>query len=143
MAEYICAIRTNYFHVKDEEKFRDFADNIYCGDGDFEVWEDKDKEGKTVFGFGCCSAISGIITDSDEEDDNTAYDRFIDELQKLVAEDDAVIIYEVGREKLRYLNGLATIITSDGYKYLDISDESVKLAREMLKNEEWTTKSSY
>lgn len=60
MANYTCAVRTNYFHVKDEEAFRTFAEKLYCNEGDIEVWEDKDKSGKTVFGFGCCNTFCGI-----------------------------------------------------------------------------------
>ena len=150
MANYICAVRTNYFHVKDEEEFRNFAKKLYSNDNDLEVWEEKDKEGKTVFGFGCCSELSGIHADSENGDiedsiegDEGAYDRFVDEIQKLVAEDDAVIIYEIGREKLCYLNGLATVITAKEQKYLDISDFAVEQARKMLGNKEWETNSNY
>lgn len=144
MANYTCAVRTNYFHVKDEEAFRKFAEKLYCNEGDIEVWEDKDKAGKTVFGFGCCSSFCGIHSDSaNAENPDAAYDCFVDEIQKLVAEDDAVIIFEIGREKLNYLNGLATVITTKEQKYLDISDFAVDQARKMLGNKEWETNSNY
>jgi len=144
MANYTCAVRTNYFHVKDEEAFRAFAEKLYCNEGDIEVWEDKDKAGRTVFGFGCCSSFCGIHSDSaNAENPDDAYDSFVDEIQKLIAEDDAVIIFEIGREKLNYLNGLATVITAKEQKYLDISDFAVDQAREMLGNKEWETNSNY
>lgn len=144
MASYTCAIRTNYFHVKDEDAFRAFSEKLYCNEGDVEVWEDKDKAGKTVFGFGCCSSLTGILSgfeNTDETDD--AYDRLIKGLQEHIIEDDAVIIFESGREKLNYVNGLATVVTSKEYKYLDISDFAVEEARKMLGNKEWETNSSY
>lgn len=144
MASYTCAIRTNYFHVKDEDAFRAFSEKLYCNEGDVEVWEDKDKAGKTVFGFGCCSSLTGILSgfeNTDEPDD--AYDRLIKGLQEHIIEDDAVIIFESGREKLNYVNGLATVVTSKECKYLDISDFAVEEARKMLGNKEWETNSSY
>ena len=144
MASYTCAVRTNYFHVKDEEAFRAFAEKLCCNEGDIEVWEDKDKSGKTVFGFGCLSTFCGIHSDSaDAENPDEAYDRFVEEIQKLIAEDDAVIIFEIGREKLNYLNGLAMVITTKEQKYLDISDYAVDQAREMLGNKDWETNSNY
>ena len=144
MANYTCAVRTNYFHVKDEEAFRAFAEKLYCNEGDIEVWEDKDKSGKTVFGFGCCNTFCGIHSDSASTDNpDDAYDSFVCEIQKLIAEDDAVIIFEIGREKLNYLNGLATVITTKEHKYLDISDFAVEEARKILGNKEWETNSNY
>lgn len=144
MANYTCAIRTNYFHVKDEKAFRTFAEKLCCNEGDIEVWEDKDNAGNTVFGFGCCSPFRGIHSDSANiENPDDAYDSFVDEIQKLIAEDDAVIIFEIGREKLKYLNGLATVITTKEHKYLDISDIAIEQARKMLNNKEWETNSNY
>ena len=34
-------------------------------------------------------------------------------MQKYVAEDDAVILFHVGHEKLRYVTGCATVITKN------------------------------
>ena len=144
MASYTCAIRTNYFHVKDEAVFRAFADKICCNEEAVEVWEDKDKAGNAVFGFGCCSSLTGILSDSDStEEPDAAYDRLIKGLQEHIREDDAVIIFESGREKLNYVSGLATVITANECRYLDISDFAVAQARKMLNNEAWETKASY
>ena len=144
MASYTCAIRTNYFHVKDEDAFRVFADKICCNEEDVSVWEDKDKAGNIVFGFGCCSSLTGILSASDgTEEPDAAYDRLIKGLQEHIREDDAVIIFESGREKLNYVSGLATVVTFNECKYLDISDFAVEEARKMLGNKEWETNSSY
>lgn len=144
MADYICAVRTNYFRVKDEENFREFASKIRSENNDLEIWEKEDENGEIVFGFGCCSRLIGVIPEVGyTEDPDSAYDEFLAGLQENVAEDDAVIIFEVGREKLRYLSGYATVITSNECKCLDISDFAVEQAREMLCNKEWNTVSSY
>lgn len=143
MANYECAIRTNYFHVKDKEAFLKFTKKVVCCEDDLGVWEKTDKDGKIVFGFGCLGSIIGISEQSDEDKDMASYDNFIEELKKLIADDDAVIIFEIGREKLRYLNGTAEIVTSNDYTYLNLSDLAVNQARKMLSDSKWNTNYSY
>lgn len=141
MANYCCTIRTNYFHVKDENAFRTFMSRVYGCEDDIELWEEKDKDGRAVFGFGVYGGISGI-RDQDADEDSS-YDDFIDKLQEFVADDDAVIILESGNEKMRYVVGSATIVTSSDYKYIDIEDIAVKQAGEMLHNPLWKTICDY
>lgn len=128
MANYCCTVRTNYFGCEDS----------------VELWEEKDKNGKTVFGFGVYGGISGLRdTDTGDIDDDSSYDDFIDRLQESVAEDDAIIILEAGSEKMRYIVGSATIITSSGVKYMSITDLAVAQAAEMIGNSMWETKCVY
>lgn len=144
MANYCCTIRTNYFHVKDEDSFRNLMSRVYGCEDSVELWEEKDKNGKTVFGFGVYGGISGLRdTDTDDIDDDSAYDDFIDRLQESVAEDDAIIILEAGSENMRYIVGSATIITSSGVKYMNITDLAVAQAAEMIGNSMWGTKCEY
>lgn len=146
MANYCCTIRTNYFHVKDADAFREFMSRVYGSEDSVELWEEKDKNGETVFGFGVYGGISGVRNSSDDDDedfDETAYDEFIDGLQKHVRSDDAVIILESGNEKMRYVIGSATIITSDGYEYRNITDYAVERASKRLNNDKWTTRCDY
>ena len=60
MANYHCAIRTNYFHVKDSELFRQFMSCVYGADGSIELWEEKDADGQATFAFGANGGISGL-----------------------------------------------------------------------------------
>lgn len=144
MANYCCTIRTNYFHVKDEDSFRNLMSRVYGCEDSVELWEEKDKNGKTVFGFGVYGCISGLRdTDTDDIDDDSSYDDFIDRLQESVAEDDAIIILEAGSEKMRYIVGSATIITSSVVKYMSITDLAVAQAAEMIGNSMWGTKCEY
>lgn len=146
MANYCCTIRTNYFHVNDEKKFRELMDRVYGSEDTVELWESKDKDGNTVFGFGVYGGIAGVKNakeDYDEDVDETAFDEFVGGLQECVAKDDAVIILESGNEKMRYVVGSATIITNDGYEYLDITSIASKRAAEMLKNPDWKTRCDY
>lgn len=139
MANYYCTIRTNYFHVKDEEAFRTLIKETHCEDT-MHIFEDKDKNGNKVFGFGTYGTIFGIPIDGEEEED---YSSFENNLQSLVADDDAIIIFEAGYEKLRYVVGVATIITSKNVNCILLANEAIAKARTMLNNQEWDTKCMY
>ncbi len=145
MANYCCAVRTNYFHVKDPEAFRKFMDTVVACEDSVSVWEEKDKDGRTVFGFGCYSSILGVLPEGVEEDEDFDYDydEFVNGLADHVAENDAIIILESGNEKLRYLVGSAMVITSTDSEYLDISVLAAEKAAKLLGNSGWKTKLEY
>lgn len=144
MANYNSTIRTNYFHVKDEVEFRKFMSRVHGCEDDVQLWEETDDDGNIVFGFGVYGGISGVY-DEQEDDDygDTSYIDFIDGLQKHVANNDAIIILESGNEKMRYVIGSATIITSKVHKYLDITSIAVEEAAILLHNPKWRTKCEY
>ncbi len=137
MANYHCAIRTNYFHVKDSELFHQFMARVYGTDSSVELWEGKDADHQAVFAFGSYGEISGLRDALDV--DEAGYDVFIRSLQQHIREDDAVVILEVGREKLRYLVGSAEIITCSSRECLDISDLAQARAATMLGTPGWQT----
>lgn len=160
MADYACVLRSNYFHVKDEESFRVFMNSV-SGE-DLHLWEEKDeKDGSTLFGFGCYGSIYGVTGYEDDEDEeyeeneeededieceeneDDPYTLFLKGLQEYIADNDAVIICEAGNEKLRYVTGFATVITSDGIETISIDELAMSKAREMLKNSDYNTKMDY
>lgn len=155
MADYACVLRSNYFHVKDEESFRVFMNSV-SGE-DLHLWEEKDeKDGSTLFGFGCYGSIYGVTGYEDDEDEDIEYEEneddedeeepytlFLKGLQEYIADNDAVIICEAGNEKLRYVTGFATVITSDGIETISIDELAISKAREMLKNSDYNTKMDY
>ena len=146
MANYCCTIRTNYFHVKNEEEFRSFMDRVRGSEDTIELWEEKDRNGNTLFGFGVYGGISGVSNCDDDEEglcDDFSYDKFIDGLQESVSDNDAIIILEAGNEKMRYVVGYATIITSSECKYIDMTSLAIETAEEMLNNPSWETKCEY
>lgn len=143
MANYHCAVRSNYFHVKNPELFRQFMARVYGANGTVGLWEEKDTNGQTMFAFGSYGGISGLRDaeeDTSEDADETAYDEFICGLQQHVQADDAVIILESGHEKLCYLVGSAEVITRSGYDQLDISELARRYAGDILDNPAWQTK---
>lgn len=146
MSEYICTVRSNYFHVKDPTSFRDFMGRVYGAGDRISLWQEQDEVGRPIFGFGTYGAISGLKnTEADDDDllDESAYDEFIRGLQDHVAEGDAVILMETGHEKLCYVTGAATILTSGGYEYLSLAEMAAKRASEMLENPGWSTRCDY
>jgi hypothetical protein len=146
MANYECTIRTNYFHVTDEEAFKALMCRVYGTGRPVNVFTNTDANGVTVFGFGTYGAIAGLKNaqcDDDDEFDESAYDEFIDELKKLIAPDDACIIFEVGYENLRYLTGAAYIITNNEERFINIRDVAIKTASLMLQNPNFSTKCEY
>lgn len=147
MANYYGITRTNYFHVKDEAAFRDFMSKAVGDEGGIDLWDDeKDDQENTLFGFGLYGCIAGIpvpvLDDNGENTEETEndFDAFTDGLQQHVAEDDAIIIFEAGHEKLRYVGGGATIITAKTIKYIDLQTAACKKAAELLHNDKWMTR---
>lgn len=146
MANYECVTRSNYFRVKDPEAFRRFMSRVY-GSNKVNLWEQKDKEDRLVFGFGLFGGIGGYASEETADDDDleeyTDYDLFLDGLQQHVAADDAVIIVEGGNETLRYIIGSAVVVTRSAIEYFDVTNLATKRAAELLENPQWTTKCNY
>lgn len=131
MASYVCAIRTNYFRVTEEEKFRNLIDEFLSGS--CEVFTRTDVNSNKLVGFGSDENINW------PEDDTG----FVSGLQECLAEDDSIIVLEVGHEKLRYLVGTATIITRSSIETIDLTSLAISKAAEMLGNPDYTTCCEY
>lgn len=65
--------------------------------------------------------------ESDEEPD---YDRFFEELSKVIKKGDACVIIYAGHEKLGYISGNVIVITKDHVEY----DSLENRAREIMKD---------
>lgn len=139
MANYMCVNRTNYFKVTDTDAFKAFLAKVETDTGETPlVWE-KEIDGKLHYAFGIYASIIGLPDKTGKAD----YDRFIDGLQEYVAEDDAVILFHTGHEKLRYVTGCATVITKNSVDILNIQDIAVRTAQKKLGNPEYNTECDY
>ncbi|MBO3280496.1 hypothetical protein [Intestinimonas butyriciproducens] len=147
MANYCCSTRTNYFHVKAPEQFKEFMARVYGTEDHVELWEEPDADGNPMFAFGTQGGIGGLRSvdadSEDEDDDDNNYDAFIEGLQGFIADDDAIIIQESGAEKLRYLVGSALVITRDHCEYFNILNLAIDEACKLLGNPEWSTRTDY
>ena len=131
MASYVGAIRTNYFRVTEEEKFRNLIDAFLSGS--CEVFTRTDVNSNKLVGFGSDENINW-------PEDETG---FVSGLQECLAEDDSIIVLEVGHEKLRYFVGAATIITRSSIETIDLTSLAISKAAEMLGNPDYTTCCEY
>ena len=146
MATYGCATRTNYFRVKDEETFRDLMARV--NSEDCSVWEKNNDSGQKFFGFGGYGSINGVRpkgSNDDDYDEDCGYeiDAFLNELAECVADDDAVLLFEAGHEKLRYVTGFVYVVTSKDVKCIDLKYAGKDLAKSMLGNPNWETNCCY
>jgi len=108
MADYIAQARSNYFKVKDAERFRKF-----CQEHGLELITEAPtkKKDPTLFGFMISESIPAGRTDDKGEWIETD---FIQELAKQLAPDAVAVVMEVGSEKMRYLNGYTCAVNSTG-----------------------------
>lgn len=142
MANYYATIRTNYFSVKDETAFRELIEAISAED-EVHLFEKPQSDGSIKFGFGCYGNIYGLPAENEEDACEDDMDCFYDALQQMVCDDDAIIITEIGSEKLRYLVGTSTVITHSEINYMDLCHSSLELAEKMLGNSSFQTQMDY
>jgi len=131
MANYYGSGRTNYFKVKDKEKFEYFLFSI----GGLSLIED----GKGRVGF-LVKTESGDLP-LEVYNDETDIVEEVDVLAELAThlEDGEVAVYQtVGAERLRYLVGYAVAINSKGEKVSVSINDIYKLAQEELGGENIT-----
>lgn len=156
MANYYSMCRTNYFSVTNEARFREIINK--CS-GEDECVLIQCEEDKSKFGFYCECNLTGLFESTNESaceacedkacydcgyvDYDGAFDNLLKELQKILPVGEAIIITEVGNEKMRYLSGFCTIITKDKISWLDLRDLALKKARRMLRNPSFTTQMEY
>jgi hypothetical protein len=152
MANYYGKTRTNYFSVADEEKFRQIIASCRASESDIEIMDEKQEDGSINYGFCCDGSIQGLpeknndneITENYLEDDcDYDYDAFCRALQVIIPDNDAILITEVGSEKMCYLTGHCTVITRNDIKLVDLDNEALKVARTMLANPNFTTQNDY
>lgn len=158
MSNYVSIMRTNYFQVTDEEKFRSII-NACVADDKIEIFEDTHGADTKVFGFGCMGQVHGLKVkkcEKDDGEDNYAkllkalqpdgvedFDEFLKALQSVVADGDAIIVMETGHEKLRYVVGEATIITRDAIRRTILRNVAVEIAGEMLNNPDFDSRTEH
>jgi len=145
MANYNAFTRSNYFKVTDVERMKELVASCACGEDELQLFERDDGDDGKTFGFGCYGSISGLEVPGEDPDENPEYefDPFAAELQKILCDGDAIIITEIGYEKLRYLVGYSIIITKTEIRTVDIRTESLDAVKEMLGNPDFTTVTEY
>lgn len=153
MANYCGFTRTNYFRVTDAARLRAIIDHAVLGEDHLDLFT-RQADGETYYGFGCYDSISGLCPNWDSsdapsdgedalDDENASFELFETELQKIIVPGDAIIITEVGYEKLRYLVAYSCVITRDSMDCVNLQQCSIDKAQELLQNPDWSTTSEY
>lgn len=141
MANYCGYIRTNYFRVNDEKRFRQIIADCSAQD-DIDIFE-KDGE-SNLFGFGLYGCIYGLRPEGQEDSElDEDIDLFFQALQEVLADGEAILFTEVGYEKLRYLIAYTVIVTKTAIETVDLRSEAFKKAGELLGVERYDTEDQY
>lgn len=128
MANYECTVRTNYFRVTDEKRYEELLNGL-CAEDNIHDFT-KVKDGVLYHGFGSYGSIDYI--DKNEEYN---FDEFLEELLKILPEDEAFMYFESGHEKLRYIVGSVIIATKNKIVYENLENLAMNKAKEMLGND--------
>lgn len=136
MPEYMIHVKSNYFHVIDDDLFIEFINRVDVDNGTIDIQVSFDDYGIPIYGFTADGIIIGVADEYEGSDDQTSfgdeYDNFLVALQELVAEDDAVIIMESGMSADGDVFASATIVTTDDTEYIDLQEAASDKALEML-----------
>lgn len=124
MANYEATVRSNYFHVTDEEKFQEIFEQIQKKNFGIDLLTGPDH----TYGFGSYSDVN--------MDD-------ILELQDMIPDDDCIIVMESGHEKLRYVDGIGYVITKDRMESISIMSWVQERAKELMQDPDYTTQIDY
>ena len=144
MANYISFTRSNYFRVTDPEAFKKIISCIITDEDSLELWE-RTENGTTYYGFGAYSSICGLRHEAGDidNDDEFEIEAVYEALTKVVAPDDAIIITEIGYEKLRYLVAYAVVITREKTELVELREASIDAACSLLGNPNFDTRMEY
>ena len=140
MANYNGKCRTNYFSVADTSKLKDIINGL-SGEGEIGFLEHDTEKGK--FAFFCDLNLTGFVDDEDEDGFEKAFDLMVEKFQEILPDDEAIILTEIGNEKMCYLVGVATIITNKVVAVVNLEDYAMAKAREMLNNPNYMTQMDY
>lgn len=121
MANYEAVTVTNYFQVSDIGKAREVAEKL-----GLEFYINATTNECSFASYDSCGSIDEVW---DEYSDDTSS---IGEVLQSILVSDAVIITEVGNEKLRYVGGHGTIITKDKIDYVSLETALQDKLTEML-----------
>ena len=144
MANYISFTRSNYFRVTDPEAFKRIINRVITDEDSLELWE-RTENGTTYYGFGAYSSICGLRHEAEDADNGDEFEveAVYEALSKVVAPDDAIIITEIGYEKLRYLTAYAVVITCEKTELVELRETSVNVACSLLGNPNFDTRMEY
>ena len=135
MANYYGKVRTNYFGVKNEEKFKELTSKLEAEDN---ILIEQNSEGKW-------SIASYSSIDYCENEDCCDYDldEFFEKMKECIADGDAMIWTEIGNENLRYFVAYSTVVTSKEIVHVVLEKCALDIAKDLLSNDDFETQMDY
>jgi hypothetical protein len=117
MADWYGNARSNYFGVKDKEKFKEL-----CNRWDIQPIENQ--KGQVGFmGNDCNGALPSYLEEDEAGEIVKEFDDFVQELSTNLLKDEVAVMIETGAEKLRYITGYALAVNSKGKtEWLDLNE---------------------
>ena len=142
MANYNTKTRTNYFTVTDEDRYTELFGMLHSEDYIEDFTETKDE--KILHGFGSYGDIDCYPYGYEEDGDNESdYDYFLKEIQKILPENEVFAITTIGNEKLCCVDAFVCMVSKDDIKSMDTNTWIEQTAKEMTHIPEFTTKYTY
>ena len=154
MANTISKTRTNFVGITDFDRFKHIISSCVADNGEkLEIIENTDANGVTKYGFCIEENICGMRERDefcevescadceyfDDCDKDYSYDDFLEELTKVIAPGDALIITNICYQKMCSLYAYADIVTSESVESLTLEDLALKKAQKLLGNNDWHT----
>lgn len=136
MANYYGMTRTNYFGVKDEEKFKELTSKLEAEDN---ILIEQNSEGK--WSIASYSSIDYCLEVDNCEDYDL--DAFFESMKECIADGDAMIWTEIGNEKLRYFVAYSTVVTSEEIAHVVLEKCALDIARALVNNDNFETQMDY
>lgn len=143
MANYYGLTRSNYFSVKDEAALRDIIDRLVVAECGEKFLFDEIVDGEKKWAFSAYGTLSGFPTAQKDEDDEYDLDSFLYALKDILSDGDAILITEIGNEKLRYFCAHTILITKDMIEGDDFFSHVLEKARKLLGDDGFTTRMDY
>ena len=125
MADYHGTARSNYFRVKDKQKFIEWCTSLELEP----IYEIDEVTRDTLCGFIANTGNGAVPTHRNDEE----FD-FFSELSTHLADEEVGIVIEVGAEKMRYISGFADAVNSKGEVVSVCLDDIYKKAAKLGNN---------
>ena len=124
MANYYATARSNYFAVKNEKAFREWADGL-----GLTILEQQEINSDGIPRFGISPGDDGDsggwpTSTSDAETGDCEDIDVADQLAAHLADDEVAVLLEAGSEKLRYVTGTAVAVNHKG-EHVILTIESI------------------
>lgn len=132
MADFNCCIRSNYFRVIDEERLKNFIGSMEANCV-ISLWEMYSDRHEKLFTFGCEGYIWG--SNPDEPD----FGKDLKKIGELLPDGEVLIVMTVGHEKLRYVSGVAYIVTNNYMTVIDLERLAINKAKKLLRDSDFST----